>query len=391
MVAGFGAGKTQALVVRCLVRKFQYPDQSVAYYLPTYDLARVIAFPRFAEVLESWGVAFNLNRNDNEITFPAMRGRIIFRTMDRPERIVGYEVADSFVDELDTMKTESARDAWNKILGRNRQSKPDGSLNTVAVGTTPEGFRFTYERWQRNPAPGYELIKAPTSSNQANLPADYIDSLKNTYPDNLLSAYLEGEFVNLRSGTVYPEFDRTANATDAAICDGEPLHIGMDFNVANMAAVVHVIRDNQPLAAAEIVGARDTPEMIEIIRQQYGGHSITIYPDQSGGSRKSVNASVSDLSLLKQAGFRVHQTGSNPAVRDRVLALNASISRRNYKVNSDTCPQLMMSLEQQVYTQAGEPDKSNGYDHVNDAAGYFVHAKFPVKRDQARTVKLKGF
>jgi hypothetical protein len=66
--------------------------------------------------------------------------------MDTPERIIGYEVADSLVDELDMLKTEQARDAWNKIISRNRQKKPDGSLNTVGVGTTPEGFRLVYDR-----------------------------------------------------------------------------------------------------------------------------------------------------------------------------------------------------------------------------------------------------
>lgn len=67
-------------------------------------------------------------------------GNILFRTMDTPERIIGYEVTDSLVDGLDTLNTEQARDAWNKIISRNRQKKPDGSLNTVGVATTSEGF-----------------------------------------------------------------------------------------------------------------------------------------------------------------------------------------------------------------------------------------------------------
>jgi hypothetical protein len=98
------------------------------------------------------------------------------RTMDNPSRIVAYEVADSIADELDTLTVDKARDVWNKIIARNRQKKPDGSLNTVGVATTPEGFRFVYERWQKNPAPGYRLIKATTMSNAANLPDGYIDS-----------------------------------------------------------------------------------------------------------------------------------------------------------------------------------------------------------------------
>lgn len=40
----------------------------------------------------------------------------------------------------------------------------------------------------------------------------------------------EGEFVNLTHGRVYPEFDREANSLKT-IKQGEPLFVGMDFNV----------------------------------------------------------------------------------------------------------------------------------------------------------------
>lgn len=391
MVAGFGAGKTQALVTRCLRLKLQYWGLNVAYYLPTYDLCRQIAFPRFCETLEAWGIQYKLNRNDNEIIFPGTHGKIIFRTMDRPERIVGYEVADSFVDELDTLKRDSAREVWNKLIARNRQKKPDGAANTVAVGATPEGYRFTYERWKRDPAPGYELIQAPTMSNAANLPDGYIESLRASYPSALLAAYLDGEFVNLTAGSVYPEFDRAHNATTEQIQGSEPLHIGMDFNVANMAAVINVMRGGHPLALGELTQVRDTPQMIEILKQRFAGHHITVYPDQSGRSRKSVNASVSDLSLLREAGFSVWNASGNPAVKDRVVAMNQKIESRAMQVNPDACPQLVMSLEQQAYDKNGEPDKTNGFDHIVDAQGYFIAARYPVQSRRVTARKVAGF
>ena len=390
-VGGFGSGKTHGLIVRTLCQQFSQPALNQAYYLPTYDLVRQIAFPRFSETLEEWGIQFTLNRNDHEITYRNIPGRTIFRTMDRPERIIGYESADSAVDELDTLKIEDARQVWNKIIARNRAKKDDGSQNTVAVGTTPEGFRFVYERWKRDVKPGYRLIQASTESNRANLPEGYIESLRENYGDQLLSAYLDGEFVNLTSGSVYAEYDRAENVTAERIHGSEPLHIGMDFNVQNMAAVVNVIRDGKAMALDEITKVMDTPAMIELIQSRYHGHHITIYPDQSGRSRKSVNASVSDISLLKQAGFSVYETGTNPAVRDRVIAMQRQLSTRNMLINPESCPQLCMSLEQQVYDRNGEPDKLNGWDHINDAQGYFVSARFPVQRRTVKVRHLKGF
>ena len=61
----------------------------------------------------------------------------------------------------------------------------------------------------------------------------------------MLKAYLDGEFVNLNSGGVYPDFDRELNKSKETIKPREVLHIGMDFNVLKMAAVVHVLRDGQ--------------------------------------------------------------------------------------------------------------------------------------------------
>lgn len=392
VVAGFGAGKTQAAVVRALVKKLQYPEQNVAYYLPTYDLVRHIGFPRFQEVMEQFGIEGKLNRSNAVIDIPGA-GSIIFRTMDTPERIVGYEVADSLVDELDTLRPDQAREVWNKIISRNRQKKPDGSLNTVGVATTPEGFGFVYERWKKGPAPGYRLIKATTYSNARNLPPGYIDSLKSSYPPALLAAYLDGEFVNLTAGSVYPEYDRNLNASSETIRAGETLHVGLDFNVTKMAAVVHVLRDGNPHAVMEYTDVFDTPAMIAVLKSQHPGHPIMVYPDASGGSRKANDASVTDLSLLRSAGFTVCANRQNPAVKDRVLSMNAMIHKdgtRRYRVNVDACPHLVEALEKQAYDKRGEPDKTAGLDHVIDAAGYFIAYKFPLVKRTGGMVRIRG-
>lgn len=391
MVAGFGSGKTHAAIIRALTKKLQYPRQNVAYYLPTYDLVRRIGFPRFAETLEEHGVKFKTNKADAVIAIPDA-GEIIFRTMDTPERIIGYEVADSIADELDTLPEEQARAVWNKIISRNRQKKPDGSLNSVAVATTPEGFRFTYDRWVKNKAPGYRIIKASTLSNARNLPAGYIDSLRSSYPSNLLAAYLDGDFVNLVAGSVYPEFDRALNATAETIKPAEALHVGMDFNVGKMSAAIHVLRGDDPHAVMEHTGVLDTPAMCALLKSRYPGHPIIVYPDASGQARKSNNASESDHAILRTAGFSVRVNPTNPRIKDRVLSVNAMVHKdgaRRYRVNPQTCPDLCESLEKQAYDKHGEPDKAGGLDHIIDAAGYFLVYRYPIQHRMALVQPLR--
>lgn len=392
-VGGFGSGKTFAAAARAVTLKLAEPRLTVAYYLPTYDLVRNIGFPRFAELLDRLGLKHKINRSDATIDVTGA-GQILFRTMDTPERIIGYEVADSLVDELDTLATEKARDVWVKIMGRNRQKKAGGGANTIGVVTTPEGFRFVYERWHRDPPPGYRLIRAATMTNARNLPEGYIDSLRASYPSNLLSAYLDGEFVNLTAGSVYAEFDRRLNASSESAQPGETVHVGMDFNVGKMAAVIHVLRNGDPHAVAEFTDVFDTSAMARLLRERYKerGNPVIVYPDATGASRKSVDASQSDLAVLRQAGFTVLGNHANPAVKDRVLAFNRMIctsGERRYRVNVDGCPHLVEALEKQSYDKNGEPDKTTGLDHVVDAAGYFVVYRYPIA-GQAQRARIVG-
>jgi hypothetical protein len=391
-IGGYGSGKTAAAIARAMALKIKFPEADIAYYLPSYPLVEDIVMRRFPELCERKGWPFKIRGGTSpHIEFPNA-GRIIFRSLSHPESIVGYEVAHSICDELDTLPAEKARLAWNKVIARNRQ-KIEGWPNSVAVATTPEGFRFVYERWVKNPAQGYVMFKAKTIDNADNLPDGYIDNLRNSYPENLLAAYLDGEFVNLTSGSVYHEFDRKLNGTAEKIRPGEPLHVGLDFNVNNMSAVVGVIRDGNPLILDELTQIRDTPTMARALRERYQGHSITIYPDASGGSHKSVNASLSDISILRSEGFTVLSHSKNPAVRDRVLAVNNLIHNqgaRRLKINFDKCPTLVAGLEQQAYDKNGNPDKANGTDHLNDALGYFIVYKFGMARGPVAFAKIVG-
>ena len=392
-VGGYGSGKSHALIMRVLRNIFDPNCRDIAVYMPSYPLIKTIAYPRFAEVFASIGLPHTINKSDHVIQ---VNGKQIYcRTLDNPDAIVGYEVSDSYVDELDTLSKEKAEDAWMRVIARNRQKKQTGK-NTVSVTTTPEGYKFTYEKWGKDPSPSYELIKASTYSNQKNLPVDYIEQLEESYPPKLLQAYLNGEFVNLTSGSVYPDFDRVLNGSDRTITDNDiTLLIGMDFNVYNMSAAIHVIDGETPIAVSELVEIRDTPAMIDAINDLYPRKRIIVYPDASGKSAKTIDASLSDIKLLKDAGFTVKAPKKNPPIKDRVASFNYLIrdnkGHRRYYVNASTCPTLVDSLEKLAYDKNGLPDKTSGFDHMSDAPGYFVNMKYPIVRKDFSSAKVIGF
>jgi hypothetical protein len=393
-VGGFGSGKTESLLARALRDKFCWPKSTIALYEPTYDLARLILIPRLLEALEMARIRYVHNKSEN-VVYLLNKGKFIIRTLDKPNRIVGYEAFRSHVDEIDTLPFSQAEAAWVKIIARNRQKLPGSPLNQVCAYTTPEGFNFVYRKWGKDPKPQYKYIVAPTYSNP-NLPDDYISSLLSSYPPHLIQAYIEGLFVNLHSGTVYRQFDRILNSSTAHVeGPGETLHVGMDFNVGRGCAVIHVIRENDPIAVDEVVNSLDTPDTIRALREKHPGNPIIVYPDVAGAARKSQNASQSDIQLLRDAGFHIRRAKKNPQIRDRVMAFNAMLcdatGRRRYKVNTNKCPFLTDALEQQAYDKNGLPEKGEGKgDDINDAAGYFVHRVWPIKRKRAQTTMIAG-
>lgn len=391
-VAGFGSGKTWAGCAGLCKHFWEHPKINAGYFAPTYPQIKDIFYDTIDEVAFDWELKTKVHESNKEVSIYSgrqYRGLVKCRSMEKPNTIVGFKIGHALVDELDVLAADKAEKAWRKIIARMRQSG-EGLQNGIDVTTTPEGFKFVYNQFvkqiRERPelASLYGIIQASTFDNELNLPADYIPSLMASYPPQLIDAYLRGQFVNLASGSVYGSFDRRLNHTDAMIGYGDPLHVGMDFNVLNMTACINVVRDGQPLTVGELTAVRDTPEMARLLKERFEGHDITIYPDASGQNTSSKNASESDLSILRQAGLRVQVNSRNPAVKDRVNAMNAMIKNgqgeRRWLVNTDQCPVLTEALEQQAYDKNGEPDKKSGHDHPNDAQGYFIAQRYPINK-----------
>lgn len=400
-VAGFGSGKTWVGSAGLCQHAWEWPRINSGYFAPTYAQIRDIFYPTVEEVAAEWGLRTEIHESNHEVHLycgAQYRSTVLCRSMEKPGDIVGFKIGKALIDELDVMKAAKAEIAWRKILARMR-SKVDGLRNGVDVTTTPEGFKFVYQQFLKAPREKpelqslYGMVQASTFDNAKNLNDDYIPSLLASYPPQLINAYIRGQFVNLASGNVYPNFDRVKNHTTERIKEGEALHVGMDFNVMNMTATINVIRDGKPLTLAELTKVRDTPAMAKLLKERYVDkyHSVTVYPDASGGSTSSKNASESDLSILKTAGLSIRVNPSNPAVRDRVNAVDAMTlnadGERRWLVNTDACPVLTEAQEQQAWDKNGEPDKTTGHDHSNDAQGYFLVNRYPIQQrmTQART------
>lgn len=389
LVAGYASGKSHALHLCAMLDIAKYPGIKVLVLAPSYDLLRLNNVPALLELFEQWRIPYTFNKSEY-IIHASNGAQVILRSMDNPHRIVAFEVARSYIDEADVPTLARMEETWNKTLGRTRQvvidSRGEVVRNRVWAFSTPEGYKFCYKRWVKEGGAEYGIVRARTQDNPF-IPSDFVESLRATYPANLIEAYLNGEFVNLTSGAVYYAFNRSVNDSDAAIEGKETLYIGMDFNVNKQMVVVFVRRVTAGQytyhAVREFCSLRDTPDSVDVIKNNFPGHTIYIYPDATGRSTNTTSSGVSDHSLLRGAGFILKTAPANPLVKDRVAAVNGALEADLLAVNCDMCPELAAALEQQSYDTSGRPDKAAGLDHILDAMGYPICYLMPLTNRKA--------
>ena len=384
-VAGFGAGKTHALCAKALLLAIDNPGTVGAVFEPTHIMIRDVWVRSFDDFLETHGIEYDFRvspQPEYRLHVPGGTVTLICRATETWNRIRGQNLSFALIDEIDTSPADTAQKASEMVLARLR----GGTNPQLAVASTPEGFRWMYRTFvESENQDDRHLVRARTLDNP-HLPPGFVDSLYANYPPQLLAAYLEGQFTNLNSTTVYPYFDRDLHWTDTVVQPDDRIYIGVDFNVGNCFMEI-CIRRGDEFHFIDEYHPKDTPSVVTKVQELYPDHiargNVVVIPDASSRQRSTTNAKDSDLALLRKGGFTVKAQPANPAVEDRINAMNVLMIANRFRV-STRCRYLIRSLETQAYDDRGRPDKSGrGIDDKSgpvDAAGYIVTALAGLRR-----------
>ena len=377
--AGYGAGKTRSLLCKAVCLAIANQGFTGCIMEPTAPMIRDIWISEFDAYLDHYGIPYSFRASPlPSYTFhlPGGDTHLLCRSFESVQRIVGVNLSHVIVDEIDTVNYKVTSQAFPKILGRLRS----GNVRQFAAASTPEGFKWLYNEFGSPDAlkrPDRKLIKMKTVENP-HLPKDFIERLEANYDPARLKAYLLGEFVNLNTGQVYDRFDREKHVIKSFDAGSEPLHVGVDFNIGNMSAVIAVRTPDRLIVIDEISGGHDTDFIGQEINRRYPHRQLYAYPDASGGNR-STNATRTDIEILQSYGFSNQSGRSNPPVRDRVAAAQAALENGKGQVRvqiTENCKRTIECLELQSYKEDGTPDKDAGYDHMNDAFSYMTWVLF---------------
>ena len=375
-ISGRRFGKTY-LCIQEMAKFARYPRRRVFYVAPTYRMAKDIVWNDLVEKFTKHKWIKKVNHSDLKITLKN-GSDISLRGADNENSLRGVGLDFLIMDEFADIK----ENAYFEVL---RPTLSDKNGAALFCGT-PRGFgSWSYNLFTREKDDDQWASFQYTTLQGGQVSKQEIEQAKSDLDERTFKQEYEASFVNY-AGQIYYNFDRKDNVIDKYTPQTAEIHIGMDFNIDPMSAVVTEIIGNKIIIYDEIViYSSNTDELVQEIKARYKDKHIYVYPDPAAKQRKTSAGGVTDLAILKNAGFNLRVRNTHPLIRDRINAVNTKLKNANgvrtlFIANS--CKNVLKSIERQIYKEGTTvPDKDNNYDHMNDALGYLVEYLYPVRRD----------
>ena len=375
LITGRRFGKTY-LAINELAKFARYSNKKVWYVAPSYRQAKSICWNELKDKLIKHKWVKSINNSDLTIVL-RNNSRISLRGADNENSLRGIGLDFLVMDEF----ADIHKQAWYEVL---RPTLSDTQGHALFCGS-PRGFgNWSYELYKLGETnKDWQSFKYTTLEGEQ-VSKEEIEQAKDDLDLRTFQQEYEATFVNY-SGMIYYNFNREKNIIETFRNNHLTYHIGLDFNVEPMCAVVSVIENDIIIVIDEIqIYSSNTNEMVDEIKTRYN-KKIIIYPDPSARQRKTSAGGMTDLAILKNAGFEVRCRNKAPLVRDRINAVNSKLKNvkgQNSLFILNSCKNVIKSIERQIYKEGTHiPDKDSGYDHMNDALGYLIEYNYPLKRD----------
>lgn len=389
LVAGYASGKTSALVyailhtVKLLLGKKDKEGHAPKVLVASKNLTfmKKTLTGLLEQDLKDTNSEYSYDKAHNIITIGNVE--LLLIPDEDESSIYGFSVTASFVDELDELDTQTAMAVVKSINDRNRQIIVGFRTPFMCFTTSSQGLKGTYQtvmHFQKTGI-GYVLMRARTKDN-IYLPKDYVRNMYSIYNDKEIACLLEGKFVSIDSGLIFPDYNPAVNKLDSDLYEyardnSLPIYIGQDFNGFGNNAVAFVIINGAVIAIKdyEFPDIRRAPE---VFRYDFPTSEILWIPDMTYKEHF-----VEFKKELRLFNIKIAYRSCNPLVGDRNFACNKLFVAQHLFV----CP-MCKGLETTLLTwqkdpKTGQPSKGGkgAPDHKGDCLGYVVHYLLSWKKE----------
>ena len=385
VVAGRRWGKSW-LSMHEMAKYARFPNSKIFYVAPTYKMCKQILWDDLKEKFIRCRWAKKINESDLTITL-VNNSQIYLRSGDNPDNLRGVSMDYLVMDEAAMIDHKM----WTEVC---RPALSDRQGHGLFIGTPKGAANWAKDLYDRGFVGDDWASWQFTTLDGGNVTAEEIEAAKDDLDERTFRQEYMASFETY-SNVIYYNFDHKKLFREQMEVDVKDiLHIGMDFNVSPISAVIAKSdgKTIQVFDNIEIYGS-NTQEMCDEIKERYPNNRIIVYPDASGGARSTKG--ISDHRILQQNGFVVKAPRRNPAVKDRINSVNAALQNANGDSRLSIyfkCKRVIESLEKHTYKgDTRQPDKESGFDHLTDALGYLVNSILPIKRPETSTESTDYF
>jgi PBSX family phage terminase large subunit len=229
LAGGFGTGKTTSLCLEVIKECFKYPQNYVL--LGRKDLPELKS-TTLKELLDLLPEKLIVNHNKQDRVIQLINGSEIYYmnlddSREAAEKIKSLNLGSCAIDQLE----EIDENVFLAIQGRLRRQS--ASRNFFAT-CNPAGHDWVFNKWKKDPQPGYELFETITLEN-IYLPKDYVEELLK-YPERWVKRFVYCSWDDFE-GIVYNEFVEAKHKKMYNPSDADSHCIVMDYGFRNPTAI----------------------------------------------------------------------------------------------------------------------------------------------------------
>ena len=375
LIGGFGCGKSFTDVQLCLFLYHAYKNSKEPITIGILGVTIKLLKQTVIADLERAFDAGNISYRDNSQAGTITVGQVtfVYLAMQNPDDIYAFNFHCAICDEIDEVPSERVQKIVTAIQERCRVVMPAGRDMPsrdpfIFFSTTAQGLGGTYqliEYFKEKNLP-YIKIRGRTQDN-TNLAQSQLKLLRGLYTEDEARAYLDGEFVNLSTGRVYPEYDARVHVyMPFKVKPTDTIYVGQDFN-AGYNAAVEMVERNGKIYVVNIHHWDYVGDAARRLRELYPSNKIIMIPDANG---KEIMSGF--MEEFEQYNVEIHWNNINPSILERITGINKAFRFGNLFIFQGL-KKLEMGLETRDFDDTGKPRKGKGpdaLDHHCDAFEY---------------------
>lgn len=441
---GVGAGKTFAGLVKAVMwsqQPFAAPETGEIYgprglvAAISYDVLKDVVYPQFFSILDGTGLLLEFKKQEKKAFLKANCGckpskrtktyrlgdkvvkwcghiaEIQFRSLDKPDWMRGRELSYFFIDEGRHVN----RNAWNVLKGRLRQK---GYNHAGWVCSTPNGYDWMWAAFHPENQDseeylnGSEWFNAPTKENK-HLPPAYIADLEANYHGRFYEQEVEGRFVGVVEGQVFPDWDMPRFTHDVPYREDLPLYSLWDWGIGDLGVCLfmQIEWEESPLLGpngvhlgthlephVRFIGAIEGKDMNaqqwvdkhnQFLREVCGGRVCDENWGDPAGTQRSPGQGTSMFEDLAAAGLVVYPAPRKP--KDFGFRILGNLmAGGNIEVDKDHAARLAAAFSSHKWSvdtngqKVGTDPVHDWTSHFADAARYGAAALLDYRAPRAR-------